>query len=283
MTRAPSRAKRMALARPIPVAAPVMRATFPASAPDPAETIVSPPLAHPGATWHYSPARDGGDAMVTALVNGVLIDGNGGAARPGSTVVVDGDSIAEVGQQRDFGSEVTVVDLGGKTIMPGLIDCHAHFAHWGMNLIAHQDKSLMLLAAETVAALRTTLEVGCTTARDLGGLDAGFREAVNRRADPRAAPPVQPDDHLAHQRHLRSEDSPGTDLAAAARHPQPVVQRPVRGARQGPRSAAAPARTSSRSPRPAGSARRRSTRDGSSSPAKRSRRSSTRPTWPASP
>lgn len=117
--------------------------------------------------------------MVTALVNGVLIDGNGGAARPGSTVVVDGDRIVEVSQQRDFGSEVRVVDLGGKTVMPGLIDCHAHFAHWGMNLLAHQDKSLMLLAAETVAALRTTLEVGCTTARDLGGLDAGFREAVN--------------------------------------------------------------------------------------------------------
>ena len=31
--------------------------------------------------------------MVTALVNGVLIDGNGGAAKPGSTVVVDGDTI----------------------------------------------------------------------------------------------------------------------------------------------------------------------------------------------
>jgi imidazolonepropionase-like amidohydrolase len=49
-----------------------------------------------------------------------------------------------------------------------------------MNLISHQDKSLMLLAAETVAALRTTLEAGCTTARDLGGLESGFREAVAR-------------------------------------------------------------------------------------------------------
>ena len=118
--------------------------------------------------------------MVTALVNGVLIDGNGGPTRPGSTVVVDDGGIVEVSQQRDFGSEVTVVDLNGRTVMPGLIDCHAHFAHWGMNLISHQDKSLMLLAAETVAALRTTLEAGCTTARDLGGLEAGFREAVNQ-------------------------------------------------------------------------------------------------------
>jgi imidazolonepropionase-like amidohydrolase len=118
--------------------------------------------------------------MVTALVNGVLIDGNGGAARRGSTLVVENDSIVDVSQSRDFGSEVTVVDLGGRAVMPGLIDCHAHFAHWGMNLISHQDKSLMLLAAETVAALRTTLEAGCTTARDLGGLDAGFREAVER-------------------------------------------------------------------------------------------------------
>jgi len=116
--------------------------------------------------------------MVTALVNGVLIDGNGGLARPGSTLVIDGNTIAEVSQQRDFGLDVRVVDLAGRTIMPGLIDCHAHFAHWGMNLIAHQDKSLMLLAAETVAALRTTLEAGCTTARDLGGLDGGFRDAV---------------------------------------------------------------------------------------------------------
>lgn len=118
--------------------------------------------------------------MVTALVGGVLIDGSGGSARRDSTVVIDGSSIVEVSQQRELGSDVRVVDLGGKTIMPGLIDCHAHFAHWGMNLAAHQDQSLMLLAAETVAALRTTLEAGCTTARDLGGLDGGFRDAVNR-------------------------------------------------------------------------------------------------------
>jgi imidazolonepropionase-like amidohydrolase len=118
--------------------------------------------------------------MRTALVGGVLIDGTGSSPRRDCTVVIEGSKIVEVNQQRAFPPDARVVDLAGGTVMPGLIDCHIHFAHWGMNLIGNQGQSLMLLAAETVAALRTTLEAGCTTARDLGGLDAGFREAVAR-------------------------------------------------------------------------------------------------------
>jgi imidazolonepropionase-like amidohydrolase len=118
--------------------------------------------------------------MATALVGAYLIDGTGGAARSNATVVIDGSKIVEVGQQRDFGSDVRVVDLGGKAILPGLVDCHIHLAHWGQHLYGHPDDSLGLLACQTVAALRATVEAGCTTARDLGGLEAGFREGVER-------------------------------------------------------------------------------------------------------
>jgi imidazolonepropionase-like amidohydrolase len=118
--------------------------------------------------------------MRTALVGGVVIDGTGGLPRRDATLVIEGSKIVEVSQQRAFGPEVPVVDLAGATVMPGLVDTHVHFSHWGMTLIANQGQSLMLLAAQTVAALRTTLEAGCTTARDLGGMDAGFREAVAR-------------------------------------------------------------------------------------------------------
>ena len=176
--------------------------------------------------------------MVTALVGGTLIDGNGGLARRDTTVVIDGDTIREVSQQREFGSDVRVVDLGGQTIMPGLIDCHAHFAHWGMNLISHQHKSLMLLAAETVAALRTTLEAGCTTARDLGGLDGGFREAVQQGliAGPRlqcSLIVVSPTNGIVDPTTAQGLASPNVPGPASAR-----LQRPVRGPREGARSAA---------------------------------------------
>jgi imidazolonepropionase-like amidohydrolase len=127
--------------------------------------------------------------MRLALVGGVLIDGTGSAPRRNVTLLVEDGKIAAVTPERATGPDVRTIDLAGRTVMPGLIDTHVHFAPWGLNLIGAQDRSLMLLAAETVAALRTTLEAGCTTARDLGGLDAGFREAVARGliAGPRLA------------------------------------------------------------------------------------------------
>jgi imidazolonepropionase-like amidohydrolase len=118
--------------------------------------------------------------MRLALVNAVLIDGTGGPPRPGATVVVDGARIADVCHERAFGPDVRVVDVGGRTVMPGLVDCHVHLAPWALGLAAHHDRRLMELASETVAALAATLAGGCTTARDLGGLDPGFRDAVAR-------------------------------------------------------------------------------------------------------
>lgn len=115
-----------------------------------------------------------------ALVGARVVDGLGGAARANSTVVIDGAKIAEVSQAREFGSGVQVVDVGGKTVMPGLIDCHMHFAPWGMNLMGHQGQSLMLLACETVNALKATLQAGVTASRDLGGMEAGFSQAIAR-------------------------------------------------------------------------------------------------------
>ncbi len=116
--------------------------------------------------------------MPLALVGAKIIDGNGGSPIPGGTIVVDGGKIVEVTQQREFGSEVHLIDVSGKTVMPGLIDTHQHFALWGQYLISQQKDSLMHHACTTAYALKGALEAGCTTSRDLGGLEAGFCTAV---------------------------------------------------------------------------------------------------------
>jgi len=115
--------------------------------------------------------------MRQALIGATVIDGTGAGARPDSTVIIDGTKIVEVSQQKEFGPEMAAYDVTGKTIMPGLIDCHQHLATWAQWLICDQAHPLMYLQAKGVMAMRACLEVGCTTVRDLGGLEAGYVQA----------------------------------------------------------------------------------------------------------
>ena len=81
---------------------------------------------------------------------------------------------------------MTRIDLGGRTVCPGFIDAHVHFAlpgRQGSPLEGLQEPTTYRVL-KVLERLRTTLENGVTTARDLLGLDAGFRRAVAERRVP---------------------------------------------------------------------------------------------------
>jgi imidazolonepropionase-like amidohydrolase len=63
-----------------------------------------------------------------ALKGGTLIDGTGRGPINNSIVVVRGSVIEKVGEKGeiDIPREAKVIDISGKTIMPGLIDAHTH-------------------------------------------------------------------------------------------------------------------------------------------------------------
>ena len=65
--------------------------------------------------------------MTTIAFTGAnLIDGNN-PARPNSTVLIEEDRISSViSDSTDAPSAQTVIDLGGRTLMPGLWSCHIH-------------------------------------------------------------------------------------------------------------------------------------------------------------
>jgi imidazolonepropionase-like amidohydrolase len=116
------------------------------------------------------------------LTNARLIDGTGAAPQLGATIAIDGDRIDTVtGRVADFPTHAEVIDCAGMTVLPGLIDVHDHMANHRYDL-AHRwgiDEPHSTRHLRTAAVLRQTLEAGYTTIRDAGGLDAGFRRAID--------------------------------------------------------------------------------------------------------
>ena len=63
-----------------------------------------------------------------AFKSGLLIDGTGAEPVANSLVLTEDDKITYAGADREIGPDYEVVDIAGKTIMPGLIDSHLHFS-----------------------------------------------------------------------------------------------------------------------------------------------------------
>lgn len=118
-----------------------------------------------------------------AITGATLIDGTGGPTLSDATVLVDGDRIAAVGAAGEVQvpPDAETVAAAGMTLLPGLIDCHDHLASFSYEIASRWGitEPRSLRHARIAAALRQTLETGYTTVRDAGGLDAGFRMAVD--------------------------------------------------------------------------------------------------------
>ena len=62
-----------------------------------------------------------------------LIDGRGGAPIAPAVVLIRGDRIEAVGAALPIPAGARVVDLGGATLLPGLIDLHTHLTSTGVH------------------------------------------------------------------------------------------------------------------------------------------------------
>jgi imidazolonepropionase-like amidohydrolase len=103
-----------------------------------------------------------------------------------AVIIVEGERITAVGSRLSIPQGVRVIDLGNRTILPGLIDAHTHITyhfdetgHFGLRGDANSDETLKY-AAENA---RRTVEAGVTTIRNLGAgerVDLRLRDSINR-------------------------------------------------------------------------------------------------------
>ncbi len=112
-----------------------------------------------------------GSSNTTAIVGAMLLDGYERPPVHNSVIIVKGDRIVAVGTQADtdIPKEAEIIDGGGMTVMPGLIDLHVHtmflghgdYAEW-FPIFEGKEEEMMEIAAKQL------LMAGVTTAVDLG-------------------------------------------------------------------------------------------------------------------
>lgn len=114
------------------------------------------------------------------LCNGILIDGTGRDPVANAALAIEDGNISKVSKSADVTvpDDARVYDLGGRTIMPGLMDAHVHFGLVDLSISAAQRESLAVWAMKVRQVIEDTLDMGFTTVRDAGGIDGGFAQAV---------------------------------------------------------------------------------------------------------
>src|SRR5256714_14778232 len=112
--------------------------------------------------------------MRTVFTGGQVFDGTGAALAEADVAIEDGRFV-EVGPGLDGDEQV---DVSGRTLLPGLFDCHVHV------MLSHLDIWRLLQTPfsyrfyDAIRNLEATLRIGITTVRDAGGADLGVKLAV---------------------------------------------------------------------------------------------------------
>ena len=106
------------------------------------------------------------------IENATIFDSTGKEAYGPGTLVIEGDRIKAVGPSSQVSAprEATVIDGTGKTILPGLIDAHAHVAltDWDFSGDPDRNHPGAVYAYSVARIIEDTLMHGFTTVRDLG-------------------------------------------------------------------------------------------------------------------
>ena len=109
-----------------------------------------------------------GGRVLTCVGDEVIDDG---------FVEVENGKIKAVGRSADLGeTSAQIIDISGKTIMPGMMNSHAHLAWDGVHDLARQsmDDSPEISAYKSAGNMLKSLRAGVTLVRDLGMNQANF-------------------------------------------------------------------------------------------------------------
>lgn len=118
--------------------------------------------------------------MALHFKNFALLEPEFGELRSGYELLVEGDRVRELSDKPIRSAAADVIDCGGRTLMPGLIDSHVHVFLSEVYIRTMESMPLTLMTARAVRLMKGMLDRGFTSVRDTGGADWGIKEAVEK-------------------------------------------------------------------------------------------------------
>jgi imidazolonepropionase-like amidohydrolase len=114
------------------------------------------------------------------LIRGAsLLDPESGTVSPDRSILIEADSVREVGGPELESPGSQVVDARGMFVLPGLIDCHVHVTAVTADLAALTHWAPSYVTARATHVLEDMLHRGFTTVRDCAGADFGLAAAID--------------------------------------------------------------------------------------------------------
>lgn len=120
--------------------------------------------------------------MYTLFKNADIVDVIGGTVTKGGSVLTEDGIIKEIGTDVAAPADAKIVDLAGKTMLPGLFNCHVHMCSDAGTGV----RETISDAAVTIRALKNLKELlnsGVTYIRDAGApnfIDIALHEAADK-------------------------------------------------------------------------------------------------------
>jgi imidazolonepropionase-like amidohydrolase len=140
-------------------------------------------MGHRSALLLFLLALNAGAQTVTILHASRLLDIETGRLLTPGELLIRGDRIVEVGVKVTHPEGAAMIDLGDRTLLPGLIDVHVHlFLHPGAEDLQTVEESVPQRTITATIAAREDLMAGFTAERDMGTEGAGSADTAVRNA-----------------------------------------------------------------------------------------------------